>query len=392
MIWIVLFIISVLCDWLFIEPSQGIFLASPGLLLGLIGAGLSAGSSVASSLMNANAVSEANQSNLKAVRETNQQNKELFQQQLGFTEEMWNRANAYNSPSEQRRRLEDAGFNPYLALQAVQGAQASAATSPAANPMQAAQVQPVNYGSGMAEAVPVAFQTYFDNYLKSQQADAIGLDNRMKAVDASVKIQEKALELMDKAETIQNKKWISAKARQELRYIKEQIRNLMYENDSLRPFLSARNEKARNDALAAQQNAIKAEYEARYQKQLSEAFPKMNQAQLGLLASQMADAYASAGAHRAASRMYEAHAAEGWEKAKTEYNLRPYRVLVEKFNSLLAQGAAKLQDLGIPEAELKAMRDRDIIRQRKDGNFRFSDNAVYWFADKFATVFKSTRK
>lgn len=392
MICFVLFIVAVLCDWLFIEPSLGTYLASPGLLLGLIGAGLGAATNVASSLMNAHAVSESNAANLKAVRETNQQNKELFREQLGFNEEMWNRANAYNSPSEQRRRLEDAGFNPYMALQAVQGAQASAATAPAANPMQAAQVQPVSYGSGIAEAIPSAFQTYFDNYLKSQQADAIGLDNRMKAVDASVKIQEKALDLMDKAETIQNKKWISAKARQELRHIREQIRNLMYENESLRPFLSARNEKARNDAMAAQQNAIKAEYEAKYQKQLSDAFPKMNQAQLDLLASQMADAYASAGAHRAAAGMYGAQSIKAVEEAKTEYNLRPYRVLVEKFNSWLAQGSAKLQDLGIPAAELKAMRDKDIIRQRKDGNFRFGDNAVYWFADKFATVFSSAKK
>ena len=43
----------------------------------------------------------ANETNLQIARETNQQNRELFNQQLAWQEDMWNKTNAYNDPSHQ---------------------------------------------------------------------------------------------------------------------------------------------------------------------------------------------------------------------------------------------------------------------------------------------------
>ena len=86
------YVVFCLLDWLFSEPSTGSLLASPGLLLGLIGAGLGLGGSVASGLMQSHAVTEANKMNLQGVRETNEANKEMFQQALNYQTDMWEKS------------------------------------------------------------------------------------------------------------------------------------------------------------------------------------------------------------------------------------------------------------------------------------------------------------
>ena len=75
----------------------------------------------------------ANKANLQIARETNAQNYKMFQEQLGFTEDMWNKNNLYNSPSEQMKRYQDAGINPYMALDNISGGNAEAVTTPSPN-------------------------------------------------------------------------------------------------------------------------------------------------------------------------------------------------------------------------------------------------------------------
>ncbi len=53
-----------------------------------------------------------NQNQLKIARETNAMNRKMFDDQLAYNTEMWNKQNEYNDPLAQRQRLENAGFNP----------------------------------------------------------------------------------------------------------------------------------------------------------------------------------------------------------------------------------------------------------------------------------------
>ena len=53
-----------------------------------------------------------NETNLQIARETNAQNKELFQKQLDYQTEMWNKANEYNDPTNQSKRLALARLRP----------------------------------------------------------------------------------------------------------------------------------------------------------------------------------------------------------------------------------------------------------------------------------------
>ena len=54
----------------------------------------------------------ANTINRDMQRETNAQNERLFNQNLAWQEDMWNKTNEYNSPSNQIELLRKAGINP----------------------------------------------------------------------------------------------------------------------------------------------------------------------------------------------------------------------------------------------------------------------------------------
>ena len=97
----------------------------------------SVGAGVASTISQSN----ANKENIKLQNETNKLNYQMFQEQLGFTEKMQDKQNAYNTPANQRARFEQAGINPYLAMSNLTSGNAEMASTPSANPAQAAHVQ-----------------------------------------------------------------------------------------------------------------------------------------------------------------------------------------------------------------------------------------------------------
>lgn len=77
-----------------------------------------------------------------------QMNLELAQHQFDKNKEMWDLQNAYNSPSAQRERMEEAGFNPnYMASG---GASSTGSASPASMPqynVQAPTIDPMSFYS-----------------------------------------------------------------------------------------------------------------------------------------------------------------------------------------------------------------------------------------------------
>ena len=71
---------------------------------------------------------DLNEANIQMQRETNKQNYEIFQQQMAYNTDMWNKTNAYNAPAAQVQRLLSAGINPSSFFG--QGSQASLVTAP----------------------------------------------------------------------------------------------------------------------------------------------------------------------------------------------------------------------------------------------------------------------
>lgn len=70
--------------------------------------------SVISGAVGAKSTSDANKTNLKINQMNNDFNARESQKARDFQLDMWNRENEYNSASSQRKRLEDAGYNPYM--------------------------------------------------------------------------------------------------------------------------------------------------------------------------------------------------------------------------------------------------------------------------------------
>ena len=108
----------------------------------------------------------------KAQREANKLNYKMFQEQLGFTERMWNQQNQYNTPLAQRSRFEEAGINPYFALGKMEAGNASSVTTPAANP--AIPVDAAGAGIGLAgqsiaSGVQNAAHSYTQQLLLAEQ-------------------------------------------------------------------------------------------------------------------------------------------------------------------------------------------------------------------------------
>ena len=71
-----------------------------------------------------------NDSNERIARETNQMNYQMWQEQKQYDYDKWKEELAYNTPFQQRKRFEEAGINPNLAIAQMNGGNAeSAATS-----------------------------------------------------------------------------------------------------------------------------------------------------------------------------------------------------------------------------------------------------------------------
>lgn len=69
---------------------------------------------VISGAIGAKSTSDTNKTNLKINQMNNDFNAREAQKARDFQLDMWNRENEYNKASSQRKRLEDAGYNPYM--------------------------------------------------------------------------------------------------------------------------------------------------------------------------------------------------------------------------------------------------------------------------------------
>lgn len=70
--------------------------------------------SVISGAIGAKTTSDTNKTNLKINQMNNDFNAREAQKARDFQLDMWNRENEYNKASSQRKRLEEAGYNPYM--------------------------------------------------------------------------------------------------------------------------------------------------------------------------------------------------------------------------------------------------------------------------------------
>lgn len=146
----------------------------------LIGAGLVSG--VGSAIGNILGTRSSNSQNMKINRMNNEFNAREAEKARQYQTEMWNKTNDWNSPKNVRKRLQEAGYNPYLGLDSsnVGTAQSAGSSSPAsaAPPI---QNNPIQF-DGLQNALSTAVQ--MSNSTKVSNAEVNNLQGQKGLADA----------------------------------------------------------------------------------------------------------------------------------------------------------------------------------------------------------------
>ena len=131
--------------------------------LSAIGFGLGAVSSIGNIFTSA----RSNSQNMKINRMNNEFNALEAEKARKYQTEMWNKTNEWNSPKNVRKRLEGAGYNPYLGMDSsnVGTAQGAGSSSPAsaAPPIQNNPLQFDGIQSALSTAVQMSNSTKVSN-------------------------------------------------------------------------------------------------------------------------------------------------------------------------------------------------------------------------------------
>lgn len=146
----------------------------------LVAAGLAAGAS--SLIGNIFGTKSSNSKNMQINKMNNDFNAREAEKARQYQTEMWNKTNEWNSPKNIRKRLEAAGYNPYLGMDSsnVGTAQSAGSSSPAsaASPI---QNNPLQF-DGIQNALSTAIQ--MDNATKVSNAEVSNLQGQKSLSDA----------------------------------------------------------------------------------------------------------------------------------------------------------------------------------------------------------------
>ena len=131
--------------------------------LSAIGLGLGAVSGVGNVIGSV----RSNSQNMKINKMNNEFNAREAEKVRQYQTEMWNKTNEWNSPKNVRKRLEQAGYNPYLGLDSsnVGNAQSAGSSSPASAspPIQNNPVQFDGFQNALSTAVQMSNSTKVSN-------------------------------------------------------------------------------------------------------------------------------------------------------------------------------------------------------------------------------------
>jgi hypothetical protein len=146
----------------------------------LVGAGIATG--IGSLVGNIFGTKSSNSQNMKINKMNNEFNAREAEKARQYQTEMWNKTNEWNSPENVRKRLQKAGYNPYLGMDSsnVGTAQSAGSSSPAsaASPI---QNNPLQF-DGIQNALSTAIQ--MDNATKVSNAEVSNLQGQKSLSDA----------------------------------------------------------------------------------------------------------------------------------------------------------------------------------------------------------------
>lgn len=146
----------------------------------LIGAGLASGA--ASLVGNIIGTKSSNSKNMQINKMNNEFNAREAEKARQYQTEMWNKTNEWNSPKNIRKRLQEAGYNPYLGMDSSNvGTAANAGSSSPASAASPIQNNPLQF-DGIQNTLSTAIQ--MDNATKLSNAEVSNLQGQKSLSDA----------------------------------------------------------------------------------------------------------------------------------------------------------------------------------------------------------------
>lgn len=146
----------------------------------LVGAGLVAGA--ASLVGNTIGTISSNSKNMQINKMNNEFNALEAEKARKYQTEMWNKTNEWNSPKNVRKRLQEAGYNPYLGMDSSNvGTAGNVGSSSVASAAPPIQNNPLQF-DGIQNALSTAIQ--MDNATKLSNAEVSNLQGQKNLSDA----------------------------------------------------------------------------------------------------------------------------------------------------------------------------------------------------------------
>lgn len=173
-------------------------------------AAIAGGSSIVGGLLNFFGAKKTNKTNQQIAQKQNDLNYKLFQEQNAITDRRTAQELAYNTPLQQRQRLEEAGINPALALGQVSTGNMTAQTS--ATPAPAVGATMTNEMEGLGQGVADAGRNVIDAYMQAKQSEL--MDSQKANIEANT------------ASTLAQNKFIDEKTRAEIANMTAQKANI----------------------------------------------------------------------------------------------------------------------------------------------------------------------
>ena len=289
---------------MFIKPVLGTIDSCPYTPRGkciapLVGAALVSGaSSLLGNLIGGASQSSANATNMEIARMNNEHQYKMFQEQMAYNTDMWNKQNEFNDPSNQVKRLLAAGINPSAVFGSGSVSEAGQLTAPQLPSLQQAHVTPFQPDfSGVGNAV----NAYFQNELISKDIESKGIDNQAKNIDLQFKVSRLLLDMQEQIGRIDKQLSETNLNKSHREYLESQrddlITRLNFFKDNIQ--LYSDREKLTNDVMQEQKLNLVADTtlkraQASYQQMLAVYYPDMAKAQINVLSGQFADLVQSA--------------------------------------------------------------------------------------------------
>lgn len=251
-------------------------------------------------------------------------NRKLANEQNKYNYNLWKEQNQYNLPSEQIKRLKDAGVNPNMYMSQVVGTNRADAATPSAN---LANQTPILEGSTAASLA----DTVMDNQIDKQNADSNETSANAAAQNAATEAARQEVDAMMVDSNIQlndEKKKV---------YV-EQVKQIDQQNKNLSKQYEILDEQQKQSVIKTSRDKIEKDlYEKYGEKEIladlklkaAQADTAISQAVLNRVSAKLAPAYLAAAQEQASAATTNAES--NWLNSQT--NVQQVSKQIEKVNA-----------------------------------------------------------